>query len=211
MPNYLVQYTVYPEYTSDPEEWSLQSVVVTAKTPRLAEKAALDGFYSWKPNRTPVFVWKTEELPVAHKAFSVMDKYGSFAVVSSRNAKSARVEAAKDLGISPQSILSVQEVTRMARRKNPSSAMNAGRRKHPGPLRKHHMKPLESYVPPPDYLMSVPSVELVEMGTPEARAELTRRDRDPDTGNKKGWKGKDGSEPKTTLAERVAKRNGWHW
>jgi len=198
---YLVQYAAYPEEQSQDNEWSLEAIVVSAKSARRAEEAAIRGFQEHRGVRTPIYVWKTEKIPVALKAFSVLDKYGSFAVVSSRNAEMARREAAKDLGVSPQSIISVQEVTKMARRKNPSSAMNAGRRKRRERMGIPTLPPMETYAPPASYLLSKSASELAAMGTPEAQAELVRRERDPITGNKRSW-----GKASTTPAEREAKR-----
>jgi len=101
----------------------------------------------------------------------------------------------------------------MARRKNPSSAMNAGRRKRPGPKRKHQMEPFPAYQPPADYLLNLSSFELVEMasqGDSAAEQELIRRDRDPVTGNKKSW-GEADTDLRTREARRQAKQNGWNW
>lgn len=75
-------------------------------------------------------------------------------------------------------------------KKNPFLHENAGRRTLKGAQKEGRLPRMAAYAAPQDYLMSATIIQLVQMGSEAARAELARRGRDAD-GVKLAWK-KDG-------------------
>ena len=100
------------------------------------------------------------------------------------------LEAPFSVGYGPRSVYITLEEEEG--RRNPQSYRNAGRRVQghlgkPSTRRAGRKAPMRAYQKPQGYLLSMSASDLVALGTSAARAELSRRERDPSTGKKLAW------------------------